>query len=227
LKTGILPAKVNPVEQRKFLKSVLRPLISQAKKGKIQFFFVDASHFVQGGFIGQLWSKTRIFIKATSGRRRYNVLGALNFMSKSMTTITNDAYITSEQVMKLIDKLLIEYPNQAIAMVMDNASYQRCNVVKNYAALRGVQLVYLPTYSPNLNLIERVWKFVKSEVLNAAHISTFDDFCSIIDNCLCALSSIHLDKMTSLVTSNFQLFDLPVKESLATVQNNQNLAKAA
>ena len=227
MKTGILPAKVNPDEQRKFLKNVLRLLISQAKKGKVQLFFVDSSHFVQGGFIGQLWSKTRIFIKATSGRRRYNVLGALNFMSKSMTTITNDTYITSEQVMRLIDKLLIEYPNQAIVMVMDNASYQRCNAVKNYAALCGVQLVYLPTYSPNLNLIERVWKFVKSEVLNAAYIGTFDEFCSIIDNCLRELPSRHLDKMNSLVTSNFQLFDLPVKESLATFKNIQNLAKAA
>jgi len=158
-----LPAKVNPTEQRKFLKNILRPLISLAKKGKVQLFFVDASHFVQGGFIGQLWSRTRIFIKATSGRRRYNVLGALNFASKTMTTITNDAYIaisfrielqaspktpktwrfssrfhlilnrnayiTSVQVMRLIDKLLIEHPNQAIAMVMDNVSYQRCNAV--------------------------------------------------------------------------------------------------
>lgn len=222
-----MPAKVNPTEQRKFLKNILRPLISRAKKGKVQLFFVDASHFVQGGFIGQLWSRTRIFIKATSGRRRYNVLGALNFASKAMTTITNDAYITSEQVMRLIDKLLIEYPNQPIAMVMDNASYQRCNAVKNYATLRGVQLVYLPTYSPNLNLIERVWKFVKSEVLNAAYISTFDEFCSIIDNCLCELSSKHLDKMNTLVTSNFQLFDVPIRESLSTVQNTQKTSKAA
>jgi len=142
-----MPAKVNPKEQRNFLKTVLRPLISQAKKGKIQLFFVDAAHFVQGGFIGQLWSKARLFIKSTSGRRRYNVLGALNFVSKAMTTITNDAYITSEQVMMLIDQLVSEYPNQIIAMVMDNARYQRCNIVKEYAALRGVSLVFLPTYS--------------------------------------------------------------------------------
>jgi len=148
-------------------------------------------------------------------------------MSKSITTITNDAYITSEQGMRLMDKVLTLYPNPAIAMVIDNASYPRCNVVKNYAALRGVPFVYLPTYSPNLNLIESVWKFVKSEVLNAAYISTFDDFYSIIDHCLCELSSRHLDKMNSLVTSNFQLFDLPIKESFDIVQNNQNLAKAA
>jgi len=222
-----LPAKVNPTEQRKFLKNILRPLISQAKKGKIQLFFVDASHFVQGGFIGQLWSRTRIFIKSTSGRRRYNILGALNFASKAMTTITNDAYITSEQVMRLIDKLLVEYPNQVIVMVMDNASYQRCNAVKEYAALHGVQLIYLPTYSPNLNLIERVWKFVKSEVLNAAYISTFDEFCTTIDHCLAELSSSHLDKMNTLVTSNFQLFEIPKKQSFTNLNSSRKLSNVA
>jgi transposase len=218
---------VNPQEQRNFLKTILRPLISQAKKGNVQLFFVDASHFVQGGFIGQLWSKARIFVKSTSGRRRYNVLGALNFASKAMTTITNDAYITSEQVIMLIDKLLNEYPNQLIALVMDNARYQRCNLVKEYAALRGVQLVFLPTYSPNLNLIERVWKFVKSEVLNAAYISTFDEFCNIIDNCLCDLSSTHLNKMKTLVTGNFQLFDLPKESVSIMLKNKSNLLKTA
>jgi len=221
-----MPAKVNPQEQRNFLKAVLRPLISQAKKGKIQLFFVDAAHFVQGGFIGQLWSKVRIFIKSTSGRRRYNVLGALNFASKAMTTITNDAYITSQQVMMLIDKLVIEYPNKIIAIVMDNARYQRCNIVKEYAALRGVRLIFLPTYSPNLNLIERVWKFVKSEVLNAAYISIFDEFCSTIDNCLYNLTTKHLGKMNTLVTDNFQLYDLP-DVAAAAPKNTSNLAKVA
>ena len=130
--------------------------------------------------------------------------------------------------MMLIDKLVSEYPNQIIAMIMDNARYQRCDIVKEYAALRGVQLIFLPTYSPNLNLIERVWKFVKSEVLNAAYISTFDEFCSIIDNCLYNLTTKHLGKMKTLVTDNFQLYDLPGHD-IATVasKNASNLAKIA
>jgi len=190
---------------------ILKPLISLANKGSIQLFFVDASHFVQGGFIGQMWSRVRIFIKTASGRSRYNVLGALNFATKSMVTITNDAYITSAQVIMLIDKLLVEYPNQIIKLVMDNAKYQRCKLVMEYASKRGVELIFLPTYSPNLNLIERVWKFVKAEVLNAAYIGSFAEFKDKIDDCLIGLDNKHSSKMQSLITANFKIYDTPNK----------------
>jgi len=208
-----MPAKADPKVQSDFVKKILNPLITRAKKGKIQLFFVDASHFVQGGFIGQLWCRVRIFVKAASGRKRYNVLGALNFASKKMTTITNDAYITSTQIIMLIDKLLVEYPGQVIKLVMDNASYQRCKLVTLYAESVGVELVFLPSYSPNLNLIERVWKFVKAEVLNAAYISTFDEFKAIIDDCLGKLETVHFDRMNTLITGKFQMFDVPVWET--------------
>jgi transposase len=213
LKVGLMPAKADPEVQRTFLETILKPLISSATKGAIQLFFVDAAHFVQGGFIGQLWSKERIFVKSTSGRNRYNVLGALNFSTKKMETIVNDSYITSSQVLMLIDKLINEYPNQVIKLVMDNVKYQRCKLVMEYAAVRGVEIIFLPTYSPNLNLIERVWKFVKSEVLNAAYIGTFADFKAIIDGCLADLDKKHLAKMKTLITGNFQLFDSPQSSS--------------
>jgi transposase len=161
---------------------------------------------VQGGFTGQLWSKNRVFIKTASGRSRYNVLGALNFATKKVLTVTNDAYITSVQVIMLIDKLLAEYTGQAIKIVLDNAKYQRCKLVMQYAAEHGVELVFLPTYSPNLNLIERLWKFVKSEVLNAAYIGTFADFKNSIDECLYNLDSKYLAQMHTLITANFQLY---------------------
>jgi transposase len=207
-----MPSKADPEKQRNFVKTTLNPLLALAKKGAIQLFFVDASHFVQGSFIGKLWSKVRIFIKTASGRNRYNVLGALNFASKKMVTITNDTYITSTQVIMLIDKLLAEYPNQAIKLIMDNAKYQRCKLVIKYAVEHSVEIVFLPTYSPNLNLIERIWKFVKAEVLNAAYIGSFSDFKDTIDNCLDNLDKKHSAKMKSLITGKFQLYDKPKKE---------------
>ena len=207
-----MPAKANPKAQCAFVKKILNPLIAKAKKGKLQLFFVDASHFVQGGFIGQLWCRTRVFVKASSGRRRYNVLGALNFFSKKMTIITNDAYITSTQVIMLIDKLIAEYPGKAIKVIMDNTSYQRCKLVTTYAQEVGVEIIFLPSYSPNLNLIERVWKFVKAEVLNAAYISTFDEFKALIDDCISKLETVHLYRMQTLITGRFQMFDVPTWE---------------
>lgn len=216
IKVGFLPAKADAKVQRTFLETTLKPLISLAQKGEIQLFFVDASHFVQGGFVGQLWTKVRVFVKTASGRSRYNVLGALNFATKKLEMITNDAYITSEQVIMLIDKLIVNYANQTINLVMDNAKYQRCKKVMQYASEHGVNLVFLPTYSPNLNLIERLWKFTKSEVLNAAYIGSFVDFKNTIDDFLQNLDSSHSLRMQSLITPNFQIFDdVPTLGSVA------------
>jgi transposase len=68
-------------------------------------------------------------------------------------------------------------------------------------------LIFLPTYSPNLNLIERVWKFVKSNVLNAVYIESFDDYCTRISTFLENIETEFAGEMASLVTEKFQLFD--------------------
>jgi len=84
----------------------------------------------------------------------------------------------------LIDKMVERYKDQVIKFILDNVKYQRCQKVIDYALLKGVELIFLPTYSPNLNLIERLWKFVKSEVLNAAYYGSFGDFKNAINNLL-------------------------------------------
>ena len=202
---GFLPAKANPVAQKEFLDFKLVPLINQAKNGIIELFFFDASHFVMGGFAGRVWSVLRRWIKTSSGRQRYNVLGALNFITKKMETVCNDTYITSVQVVELLEKLGRSFA-LPIHVVLDNASYQRCKFVKENATRLGITLHYLPSYSPNLNLIERVWKLVKSKVLNSAYFDTFDMFSNKISSCVDGLHIRHAKEMASLVTSNFQLY---------------------
>ena len=201
-----MPCKANPEEQRKFLNDKLLPLIEFAKKGAIELFFMDASHFVMGGFAGRVWSVVRKYVKTASGRKRYNVLGALNFISKKIETVTNDTYITSTQVIELLEKLAASFI-KPIKIVLDNARYQRCRIVIERAAELGIELVFLPTYSPNLNLIERVWKIVKSKVLNSAYYETFDGFCDNIFECVDSLHEKCASEMASSVTQNFQIID--------------------
>lgn len=160
-----MPSKANPEKQSFFLESTLKSAIKQAKDGLIALFFMDASHFVMGGLPARLWGKVRHWVKTSSGRKRYNVLGALNFVSKKIETITNDSYITSIQVVELLEKIAAKYKGKPISIVLDNAGYQTCNFVKAKANELKINLIFLPAYSPNLNLIERVWKFVKAEVL--------------------------------------------------------------
>jgi transposase len=201
-----MPAKANPKEQRAFVSDVLLPLIESAKSGLAELFFMDASHFVMGGFPGRVWSLVRRWVKTASGRKRYNVLGALNFMSKAMETVCNDTYITATQVVELLEKLAAAC-SKPIHIVLDNVPYQKCAFVKDAANRLGITLHYLPTYSPNLNLIERVWKFVKSNVLNAAYFETFDVFCKNVKGCIDTLHTVSFNDMVRLVTSKFHIVD--------------------
>ena len=109
-----MPCKANPVEQRKFLGDKLLPLIESAKNGLIELFFLDASHFVMGGFAGRVWSVVRRYVKTASGRKRYNVLGALNFISKKIETVTNDSYITSTQVIEMLEPYRARMENREV-----------------------------------------------------------------------------------------------------------------
>lgn len=165
---------------------------------------MDASHFVMGGFPGRVWSLVRRYVKTSSGRKRYNVLGALNFVTKQMEHICNDTYITSTQVVELLEKLA-EKCDKPIHIILDNVSYQRCIFVKENALRLGIELHFLPTYSPNLNLIERVWKLVKANVLNSAYFETFNNFCVNISNCVDTLHTSFANDMKTLVTDKFHI----------------------
>ena len=89
-KVGMIPAKADSEGQERFIKEELEPRLEEAESGKRVVFFVDAAHFVLAPFLGILWSFTRLFIKAPSGRKRFNVLGALNAVTHELITVTND-----------------------------------------------------------------------------------------------------------------------------------------
>jgi transposase len=201
-----MPGKAEHSAQRNYLLNVLLPAIKAAKDGICELFFMDAAHFVQGGMPARVWSKVRMWVKTGSGRKRFNVLGALNFVTKKVETITNDTYIKSDSVVMMLEKLAVKYAGKAIRIILDNASYQRCELVVNIAHELNIELLFLPAYSPNLNLIERVWKFVKSKLLGASYIDAFADYSINISDFIDTLDSENSDKMNKLVSEKFQLF---------------------
>lgn len=168
-------------------------------------FFVDASHFVLSAFLGYLWSFSRLFIKSPSGRQRYNVLGAFNAVTHELVTVMNDSYINAQSVIELMCKLVEKYGTMPITLVLDNARYQKCKVVTEYASMKGIELLFLPSYSPNLNLIERLWRFVKKECLYSKYYETFSHFKAAIDECLDNTDRKHKDDIRSLMTLKFQV----------------------
>jgi transposase len=182
-------------------------LLEEAKQGKCKVFFVDAAHFVHGAFLGYLWCFVRCFIKSPSGRNRFNVLGALDAISKQVITVTNVTYITAQSVCLLLEEIAKQNVGVPVKLIMDNARYQRCDLVRRTAAHLNIELVFLPSYSPNLNLIERYWKFVKKKCLYSKYYESFDLFKTAIEGVLQCKNAKHLSELNSLLTLNFQTFE--------------------
>lgn len=160
-----------------------------------------------GPFLGYLWCLVRLFIPGPSGRKRYNVLAALDAITHRVIRVSNHAYINAESVCALLRQVAAAGLGRPLTLVLDNARYQRCAAVQALARSLRIELMYLPSYSPNLNLIERVWKFVKKECLAARCLPDYEAFTAAIDDCLNNLPTKHKAKMDTLLTLNFQTFE--------------------
>lgn len=211
LKVGYVPGKSVEAEKIKEIETYrlekLEPLLEEAINGEKAVFFVDAAHFVHRAYLGFLWCFTRTFICSPSGRKRFNVLGAVNAVTKEIITVTNETYINSETLCQLLFKLTNLSLNIPIIIVLDNAKYQKCKLVQNYAEELGIQLCYLPSYSPQLNLIERFWKFIRNECLYSKYYESFADFKAAISNCIATANTDKHSKLNSLLTLKFQTFN--------------------
>ncbi len=208
-KLGMIPAKADADEQAAFLDEKLWPRLRQAQRLRRVVCFVDAAHFVHGTFLGYLWCFVRLLVRGPSGRKRFNVLGAIDAVTHELTTVVNDTVIDAMAVCDLLRKLAGRYAGSPVTLVLDNARYQKCEVVRSLAAELGIELLYLPAYSPNLNLIERLWKFVKKEVLACRYYEDFARFRAAIVDCLEGVEGKHKAAIASLLTLNFQTFEKP------------------
>ncbi len=93
-----------------------------------------------------------------------------------------------------------------ITVVLDNARYQKCQVVFALAEALNIELLYLPSYSPHLNLIERLWKFVRNQCLYSKYYADFEDFQGAIETCLKTANTTHKKSLETLLSLNFQSF---------------------
>jgi transposase len=193
--------------QAEFLDTELKPKLDAAQVGKGHVLFVDAAHFVYGTFLCCLWSFKRIFIRAASGRQRFNVLGAWNAITHELVTVTNTTVVNTETMCELIRKIAALGLTGPVTLVLDNARYQRNAIVQELAKQLGITLLYLPSYSPNLNLIERLWKFIKRRTLYGRYYPTFADFRAGIEQVLNELSTTHAGQLRTLMTLKFQQFE--------------------
>ena len=128
-------------------------------------------------------------------------------MTHRLIRVTNDGYINAESVWTLLRSVAAAGVGLPITLVLDDARYQKCAVVQALAESLGIELLYLPSYSPNLNLIERLWRFLRKTALNRWH-KTFEAMQEAV-----AAVLDHLDdyrgELVTLMTERFQIVEVP------------------
>jgi transposase len=209
-KVGFVPGRATDpdkqAEQENFRVNQLEPRLQEAEAGQRVVLFMDAAHFVYGVFLGMVWCFVRLFMPSPSGRKRFNVLGAINAVTKEVLIVTNETYINAESVCLLLTDMAHRYGSLPITLVLDNARYQKCELVFTHAAALGIELLFLPSYSPHLNLIERLWRFVRKECLYSKSYADFASFKQAIATCIETAHTEHRAELDTLLAWNFQSF---------------------
>lgn len=205
-KTKVIPGKVNKEKQEIFKQAYYE--LKQTKKLEDKIYFVDASHPQHNNmpFYGWIYKGETKTIKTNSGRSRLNLNGALNLEDLAIT-ILSEKTINTHAMMRLILTLEEKQRTGEIFLVVDNASYNHSYELQLFLTDHPrVHLKYLPAYSPNLNIIERLWKFFHSK----HHDRYFEKFKEFETAVLSFFQNIHQydEELRTLLTDSFQTLPL-------------------
>jgi transposase len=201
-KTKVIPGKVNLEKQEQFKKEY--QTLKETKQPEDKIYFLDAAHPHHNNepFYGWIYKGEEKAIKTNTGRKRVNLNGALNLEDMKITVL-NEETINSYAVMRLILALEEKQSQGEIYLIIDNASYNHSYLLRLFLDDHPrVHLKYLPPYSPNLNIIERLWKFYHTK----HHDKYFEKFKEFEDAVLLFFKNINQfdAELKTLLTDSFQ-----------------------
>jgi transposase len=175
------------------------------RRGKV--YFLDPAHMLHAAIPSAGWIKRgrTVQLKTNSGRNRLNILGAYSPDERDLISLEGRESCDAERVAQLLAKIRAANPGKRLLIVLDNAPYNHAEPVREAAKQLRIELLYLPPYSPNLNLIERFWKFLKRKVARNRFHATFGEFRSAVQKVLNNIAA-YRDELASLMTERFQLF---------------------
>jgi len=204
-KPKVVPGKADIEAQKSFIR-FYEELKSQKKK-KNPIYFMDGTHPQHNTVAAYGWIKkgTHKEIKSNSGRQRININGAINIENLKASVHYGES-INAQSTIALFKKIDRANKNaDKIYVIADNARYYKCKIVDKYLKSSKIEFIFLPPYSPNLNLIERLWKHFRKIVLYNKYYKTFEEF-----KIACKLFFRNIKKyrkdLSSLLKDNFQLF---------------------
>src|ERR1700722_18369416 len=200
-----VPAKADEKAQRKFVEETLGPLM-KAANDDTPLYFVDGTHPSYTAHAAYGWirkGETRE-LKSNHGRQNININGALSWPGREFVH-RQTGRISSAEMILLFEDLQARHPTAtAIRVVLDNARYNHSKELQAWLACDDcrVELVHLPAYAPNLNLIERFWWLFKKTAIYNEYFATFADFRAAVEGFFARLDN-YRDEIESLITDKF------------------------
>jgi hypothetical protein len=199
-------------EQATFVREEPEPHLKQARRGRRPVYFVEAAQFVCALFLGWLWCATQRLVRAASGRKRSNVLRALDAVTHRLIGVTNHESIHAESVCVRWHAVAAAAVGLPITLVLDNARYQKCAVVQAGAGVVAGDRTVGPAGRLTQPEPDRAAVAVRAPgVPGFESYEDFEHFTTAIDRCLDGLPTVHKGEMETLLTPKFQMFgDVPL-----------------
>ncbi len=211
--TTAVPCQADAAVQTAFLADTLAPLLAQAEAGEAVVYFADAAHPTHNTRATYVWTETgkQRPLLTVSGRERINLNAALNALSPTQVHLDETDCVNAQSTQRLYEKLLAAHPQGPVYVLCDNARYYKNKDLTTWLTGTRLVQVFLPTYSPNLNLIERFWKFLRQKIIDTQFYRTkgafktavlaFFDRLDEFGTQLASLMSLRFHVMESQVTS--------------------------
>lgn len=201
-KPRVVPGKADQEEQKKFIKKYRK--IRKHMQSEDSLFFMDGVHPQHNPIVQCGWFKKgkKQILKTNTQYHRLHINGVVNIDTKKVI-VGSHSRLDEDATLDMLEKLRKYQPSGKIYLVLDNAGYYNTNVVKKYAKHTEITLLYLPPYSPNLNLIERLWGLFQRETLYNHYYPTFEELKQACMHFFAGLST-RKKELCELLTEKFE-----------------------
>ena len=199
-----VPGKANQKEQEEFIERYKQ--LKATKSPDDRIYFMDGVHPLHNSQPAHGWIRKgkKQILKTNTGRMRVNINGAYDIENQRVI-VREDESINSQSTIALLEQMLREQPLGTLYIILDNARYYRSQIVREFLGKnQRVQFVFLPPYSPNLNIIERLWRFFKKKT---TYNKYYEKFAIFREKCMGFFENIDKYKieLSSLMIDNFQI----------------------
>lgn len=199
-----IPGKADSQAQQEFIDRYEH--LKDTKSGEDKIYFVDGVHPLHNSQPAYGWIKKgrQMVIQANTGRRRINLNGAYCIENHSVVVHEADT-VNAQSTIALFKEIMRKQPLGSIYIILDNARYYRSEMVTEFVSQNSrIRLMFLPAYSPNLNVIERLWRFFKK---NVTYNTYYEEFSVFRRYCLNFFKNIKMyrPQLATLMTDNFEL----------------------